>query len=50
MVRPEDNAEPDVDRAAIDDAIDERRCDADFLERLEQRHEREKPLFDRLAQ
>lgn len=41
---------PTEDRLAeIDRAIDERREDREFMERLRERHERERALYDRLA-
>jgi hypothetical protein len=36
-------------REAIDEHIETRRKDKAFMERLKQRHERERELFERLA-
>lgn len=40
---------PDDERDAIDRHIEERRNDKGFRERLRQRHEAERTLYERLA-
>jgi predicted transcriptional regulator len=49
MARAEDKTLTDAVRAAIDEHIETRRNDKAFMERLKQRHERERELFERLA-
>jgi predicted transcriptional regulator len=49
MARAEDKTLTDAVRAAIDEHIETRRKDQAFMERLKQRHERERELFERLA-
>ena len=49
LARAEDKTLTDAVRAAIDEHIETRRKDKAFMERLRQRHERERELFERLA-
>ena len=49
MARAEDKTMTDAVRAAIDALIEDRRKDKAFMERLRERHERERALYERLA-
>jgi predicted transcriptional regulator len=49
IARAEDKTVTDAVRTAIDEHIDARRKDKAFMDRLKQRHERERELFERLA-
>jgi FixJ family two-component response regulator len=49
MARGEDKTLTDAVHAAIDEHIEARRKDKAFTERLKERHERERELFERLA-
>jgi len=39
----------DAIRVAIDEHIEQRRSDAEFMARLRERHERDRALYERLA-
>jgi hypothetical protein len=47
--RAEDKSLTDAVRTAIDEHIDSRKKDKAFMDRLKQRHERERELYERLA-
>ncbi len=49
VARADDQSLTDTVRDAIDRHIDERRNDKEFKERLRQRHETERALYERLA-
>jgi hypothetical protein len=49
VARADDQSITDAVRAAIDEHIQTRRQDAGFIERLRQRHEQERELYERLA-
>jgi hypothetical protein len=49
VARADDKSITDAVRSAIDAHIEQRRADKAFMERLRQRHEQEKELFERLA-
>ena len=49
VARAEDKSLTDTVRDAIDRHIEERRNDKEFRERLRQRHEAERTLYERLA-
>jgi predicted transcriptional regulator len=49
IARAEDKTMTDAVRAAIDALIEDRRKDKEFMERLRERHERERALYERLA-
>lgn len=49
VARADDKSLTDTVRDAIDRHIDERRKDEQFKERLRQRHEAERALYERLA-
>jgi predicted transcriptional regulator len=49
VARAEDQSMTDAVRDAIDAHIETRRQDTDFMERLRQRHEQERELYERLA-
>jgi predicted transcriptional regulator len=49
MARAENKTVTDTVRAAIDEYIEARRKDKEFIARLKARHERERELFERLA-
>jgi predicted DNA-binding protein len=49
LARTEDKSVTEAVRDAIDAHIEERRKDTAFLERLRERHERDRELFERLA-
>jgi predicted transcriptional regulator len=49
IARAEDKTMTDAVRAAIDALIEDRRKDKAFMERLRERHERERALYERLA-
>jgi predicted transcriptional regulator len=49
MARAEDKTMTDAVRAAIDALIEDRRNDKAFMERLRERQERERTLYERLA-
>jgi hypothetical protein len=49
VARADDKSLTDTVRDAIDRHIEERRKDEKFKERLRQRHERERALYERLA-
>lgn len=50
VARAEDQSLTEAVRAAIDAHIEERRKDAAFMKRLRERHERERELYERLAE
>ena len=50
IARAEKKTVTDTVRTAIDEHIAARRKDKAFMDRLKKRHERERELFDRLAQ
>lgn len=49
VARAEDQTVTEAVRTAIDSHIEARRKDEAFMQRLRERHEREKALYDRLA-
>jgi predicted transcriptional regulator len=49
VARADDQTITDALRSAIDAHIAARRSDKDFLDRLRQRHEEERELYERLA-
>jgi hypothetical protein len=49
MARAEDKSLTDAVRTAIDEHIESRKMDKTFMDRLKQRHERERELYERLA-
>jgi predicted transcriptional regulator len=49
IARADDKTMTDAVRAAIDALIEDRRKDKAFMERLRERHERERALYERLA-
>jgi predicted transcriptional regulator len=49
LARAEDKTMTETVRAAIDAMIEERRKDKAFMDRLRERHERERALYERLA-
>ena len=49
VARADDQSLTEAVRAAIDEHIEARRRDADFIERLRARHEQERDLYERLA-
>ncbi len=49
MARAEDKSLTEAVRAAIDEHIESRKKDEAFMDRLKQRHERERELYERLA-
>ena len=49
IARAENQSVTDTGRTAIDEHIEARRKDAEFMDRLKKRHERERDLFERLA-
>jgi hypothetical protein len=49
MARAEDKSLTDAVRTAIDEHIESRKKDKAFMDRLKQRHERERELYERLA-
>ena len=49
IARADDKTMTDAVRAAIDALIEDRRKDEAFMERLRERHERERALYERLA-
>lgn len=49
MARAEDKSLTDAVRTAIDEHIESRKMDKAFMDRLKQRHERERELYERLA-
>jgi hypothetical protein len=50
VARVDDKSLTDAVRTAIDAHIEERRRDEAFMKRLRDRHERERALYERLAQ
>ena len=50
IARAENKTVTDAVRDAIDDHIETRRKDKAFMDRLKKRHERERELFERLAE
>lgn len=50
LARAEDQSLTDAVRDAIDARIEERRRDADFMAKLKALQERDRAIFDRLAQ
>jgi hypothetical protein len=49
MARAEDKTMTDAVKAAIDALIEDRRKDKAFMDRLRERQERERALYERLA-
>jgi hypothetical protein len=49
MARAEDKSLTDAVRTAIDEHIESRKKDKAFMDRLKERHERERELYERLA-
>ena len=49
VARADDQTVTDAVRAAIDEHIERRRADKDFMERLRKRHEAERELYERLS-
>lgn len=49
VARADDQTLTQAVRAAIDEHIEARRRDAEFVERLRARHEQERELYERLA-
>ena len=49
VARADDQTLTDAVRTAIDEHIERRRQDKDFIERLRKRHESERELYERLA-
>lgn len=49
VARADDQTVTDAVRAAIDEHIERRRADKDFMERLRKRHEAEHELYERLS-
>lgn len=49
VARGDEQSVTEAIRTAIDEHIAERRKDKDFMKRLEDRHQREKALFERLG-
>jgi hypothetical protein len=49
VARADDQSLTDAVRTAIDEHIERRRSDKDFIERLRKRHEEEAELYKRLA-
>jgi predicted transcriptional regulator len=49
IARAEDKSVTDAVRTAIDEHIEARRKDQAFMDRLKQRHQRERELYERLA-
>ena len=49
VARADDQTLTDAVRAAIDEHIEARRNDKEFIERLRERHEQERELYERLA-
>jgi predicted transcriptional regulator len=49
IARAEDQTMTDTVRAAINDHINARRADKDFMKRLHDRHQAEQELYKRLA-
>jgi hypothetical protein len=49
MARAEDKSPTDAVRTAIDEHIESHKMDKAFMDRLKQRHERERELYERLA-
>jgi hypothetical protein len=49
MKTMEDKSLTDAVRTAIDEHIESRKMDKTFMDRLKQRHERERELYERLA-
>jgi len=49
MARAENKSVTETVRTAIDEHIEARRKDKEFMERLKARHERERELYERLA-
>jgi hypothetical protein len=49
VARADDQTLTDAVRTAIDEHIEQRRRDKDFIERLRKRHEEDAALYERLA-
>ncbi len=49
VARADEQTLTDAVRTAIDEHIERRRRDKDFVERLRKRHENERELYERLA-
>jgi predicted transcriptional regulator len=49
LARADDKSMTEAIRDAIDQHIEQRRNDAEFMERLRARHEQEQALYERLA-